>query len=299
VFGHFDNKNIERYTVAFGSIFNDVYIVRKDTANGEVQRLKVPLVYSPKNLWVARIKDEPTFNKEVGIVLPRMAFELVSLEYDAARKNNTMNAHLRQKPSAPGVGIRQFVPVPYNLSYNLYIVTVHRTDMFQILEQILPYFTPDYTVVVRSNQQMGLEEEVPIVIGQNTPEEPEWTTHTKVYMWTINFKVKGNIYGPMKERRVITAVEADLYTVSGPIVPPSFLHTEDLQRMAFEDGDTMQLEADQSNVATATRVERIRVEPNPRDMHPMPNPPHTTTITTYTDARQYNPLTDTDDETDD
>lgn len=204
---------IRKTIVAFGSLFSDIYIDRKqgDSVNGEtIQRLQIPLAYSNKEKWIQRLDGDPNLENNTYTTLPRMAFEIVGYAYDATRKANKM----QKITCASGATSYSTVqsPVPYNIQINLYILTKTQEDGLQILEQILPTFTPDYTVSIIAIPDMNIIQDVPIILQDVTVEddfEGDFLTRRFV-THTLTFTLKTNLYGSNTNRSIIKQVHANV-----------------------------------------------------------------------------------------
>jgi hypothetical protein len=159
----------------------------------------VPIVYAPKEDYVTRIETDPHLDKKTQITLPRMSFELLGFNYDASRKQNTNVKQFAQ--TATGL-VSQYNPVPYNFDFNLYLYVRNIEDGTQIIEHILSYFTPDYTMKLNMIPEMGIVKEVPVVLNSTSQDidyEGNFERDTRVIIWTLTFTVKGYIYGKISD----------------------------------------------------------------------------------------------------
>jgi len=201
---------IRKSIVAFGRLFSDIYIDRKqgDSVTGTtLQRLQIPLAYAPKEKWLVRIDGDPTLENNVNTVLPRMSFEITGYNYDAARKTNRMQQIKSGNSLNKSV---MYTPVPYNLDISLYVLTKTQEDGLQIIEQILPTFTPEYTLSVNAVPDMGVVIDVPIVLNSIQVQDEydgDFQTRRSV-VHTLNFQMKLNLFGPMSNQAVIGTVYA-------------------------------------------------------------------------------------------
>ena len=158
MFEYFYNEVFRRTIIGFGTLFNQIKVETKDDSGNTKSSIKVPLAYAPKQKFLARLEQQADLNKPVQLTLPRMSFEFVGLNYDASRKPTATQTFLTKSPSG-GTGIqKQFLPVPYNMEFELSIYTKHNDDMLQIIEQILPYFQPAYTITVELLEPVGQKE---------------------------------------------------------------------------------------------------------------------------------------------
>jgi hypothetical protein len=189
------HRIIRKLVIGFGNLFNNITLVRYNKDTTESHRMLVPIAYSEKELYVQRLQADPELNKKVQMTLPRMSFEMNGLTYDSSRKLNTNIKQFAQ--TAEGV-ISQYNPVPYNFDFSLYLYVRNIEDGTQIIEQILPFFTPDYTIKLNLIPEMGIIKEVPIILNSATPEidyEGEAARDTRYIIWTLTFTVKGFIFG--------------------------------------------------------------------------------------------------------
>jgi hypothetical protein len=189
--------------VGFGNVFKNLTLVRYNPDLSESQRVLVPIVYATKEFYVRRLEDDPDLSKKIQIALPRMSFEMTGLAYDASRKQNTNFKSFAKTPT--GV-VSQYNPVPYNFDFNLYLYVRNIEDGTQLIEHILPYFTPDYTIKLNLIPEMGIIKEVPIILNSSTSEivyEGDKNSETRMIIWTLNFTVKGFIFGKISETGLI------------------------------------------------------------------------------------------------
>jgi len=191
----FYNRMIRKITVAFGDLFNNITLVRYNSDDTEQERFIVPIDYAAKELYVMRIQGDPNLDKKVMMTLPRMSYELNGIEYDSSRKQMTNIKHFNQNGNTTS---SQYVPVPYNFDFSLYLYVRNIEDGNQIIEHILPYFAPDYTIKVNMIPEMGIVKEVPVILNDTKYEvtyEGDFTSDTRSVIWTLNFTVKGFIFG--------------------------------------------------------------------------------------------------------
>ena len=264
MFGYFYNESMRRMTIAFGQLFNNIQIKRKDSSGSTIQSIRVPLAYAPKEKFLTRLDQQPDLDsREFAITLPRMSFEISTIEYDASRKLNRLQKFKKVKTSAEGKVLDyNYMPVPYNISYNLFCLTATAEGGLQIIEQILPYFQPDYTVTVNVIPEMGIKRDIPIVLNNINYEDSysgDFTTRIAV-IYTLNFTAKTYLYGPASTQKVIKESQSDLHT----------------------------------DLPAASREERIVVVPNPTSADADDDFGFTTTITNYADGKNYDKTRDED-----
>jgi hypothetical protein len=198
---HFYNRTIRKVVVAFGTLFNDIQVVRF-TKNGTPQlKMLVPLSYGAKEKYITRITSDPTLSKSVNTVVPRMSFNLDSIAYDISRKKQTT---LQNVSYTSHGGLKtQYAPVPYNFDFSMSVYVRHTEDGTQILEQILPFFTPDFTVTVNFIDDMCQKYDMPVILNSvtnNTDYEGDMMT-TRLITWDLQFTAKGYIWPPVKGDR--------------------------------------------------------------------------------------------------
>jgi len=198
------NRIIRKLVVGFGNLFKDITLVRYNPNLTEAERFIVPLVYATKEMYVRRLEDDPALDKKVQVTLPRMSFEMSGLTYDSSRKQNT---NIKQFSKTTNGIVSQYMPVPYNFDFNLYIYVRNIEDGTQIIEHILPYFTPDYTIKLNLVPELGIVKEVPIILNSTTSEieyEGDKNSETRMIIWTLNFTVKSFVFGQTSSAGLIT-----------------------------------------------------------------------------------------------
>ena len=262
---HFYHKSIRNTVIAFGTIFNNINIKRLDSSGNPLQAVRVPLSYAPKEKFIARLEQQANLQKgrTFAITLPRMGFELKGLKYDASRKLNKIQKTFKVKTDDSTVHNFNYTPVPYDISFNLYSFTATAENGLQIIEQILPFFQPDYTVTVNIIPELGLKRDIPIVlndVGYEDTYDGEFNKRRAV-IYTLAFTAKTYLYGPMTKGKIIRKAQSDLGT---------------------------------STDAPLSREERIIVIPKPETANADDDFGFTTTITFYDDTKKYNPVTGQD-----
>jgi hypothetical protein len=261
----FYNQSFRKLIVAFGQIFNNIVIQRTNSTGGVTARITVPLAYAPKEKFLVRLDQQANLeSREFATSLPRMGFEITGLSYDSSRKLTRVQKYSKVKTNESGEKMNfNYTPVPYNITMNLYIFTATAEDGLQIVEQILPYFQPDYTVTINAVPDLNIKRDIPIVIGNITYEDTydgAFTTRRAV-IYTISFTAKTYLFGPMSNQGVIKTVQADIGT----------------------DTDT-----------PLAREERIVIVPNPTSADADDDFGFTTTINFFNDGKRYDPETGND-----
>ena len=212
----FYHETVRNIIVGFGTLFNDIHVVRKNNSGVVTQSMKVPLAYGPKQKWLARLDQDAGLDSKVAITLPRMGFEIQNLTYDPARKLNRVQKFKKVKTSASDSNKldTQFMPVPYNLNIQLYAMAKNSDDALQMVEQILPYFQPDYTLTIKDMPEMGVARDIPIVLNSINYEDSYQGDYAerRAIMYTLDFTTKFYLYGPVTSSKVIKTVQVDQYT---------------------------------------------------------------------------------------
>ena len=210
----FYHETIRKMVVSFGTIFNNIQIVRKNNAGATIQAMKVPLAYGPKAKFLTRIREDASLNKATAITLPRLAFEISSISYDSSRKLNRVTRIKKTSGKGNTKLDSQFMPVPYNIDFSLFVMSKSGDDALQIIEQILPFFQPEYTITVNDNLDMKQKRDVPIVltgIDYEDNYEGDFITRRAI-IYTLSFTAKFYLYGPVTSTSVIKQVQVDQYT---------------------------------------------------------------------------------------
>ena len=210
----FYHETIRKIIVAFGTTFNNVQLVRKDSSGNITQSMKVPLAYGPREKFLVRLRSDADLSSKVAVTLPRIGFEIQNLSYDATRKLNRVQKFKKVNTGNKTRSLyTQYMPVPYNLDIVLYILSKQSDDALQIVEQILPFFQPDYTITVNDMADMGIKRDIPIILNGITYEdsyEGDFEQRRAV-IYTLNFTCKFYLYGPVTSSNIIRTVQADQF----------------------------------------------------------------------------------------
>ena len=210
----FYHETTRKVVVAFGTLFNDIHLVRKDNSGTIQQSMKVPLAYGPRQKYLVRLADDPDLSKQTAVTLPRIGFEISGISYDPARKLQRVQKFKKVKGAKASQLDTQYMPVPYNIDFELYILSKQSDDALQIVEQILPYFQPDYTVTINDNTDMGIKRDVPVIlnnIGYEDDYQGDFASRRAI-IYTLSFTAKFYLYGPVTSSKVIKTVQVDQYT---------------------------------------------------------------------------------------
>jgi len=200
--------------VAFGNMFNGITIDRKDSTGTSVESLRIPLSYVPKQKFLARIQQQPSLDdRTVQVVLPRMSFEMTGLTYDSARKISPLQQNRSINSTSTSLDA-QYAPTPYNIQVSLYVYAKNQDDGLQIIEQIIPYFNPDYNLTMKTIPEMGIKNDLPILLEGITFEDTYEGSFAdrRSIIWTLSFMMKLNYYGPVNKQGIIKKVVTNTYS---------------------------------------------------------------------------------------
>lgn len=214
--GEFYHELMRKYVVIFGTMFNNIKIVRDAIGDGtKSQEFIVPISYGPREKFLARLEGDPEVNREVAIQLPRMSFELTSMQYAGNRKLNTINKILNNRSDTNNVARTEvWNPVPYDMFFQLNIMTKTVEDGAKIVEQIIPHFTPDWTVSAKLLDQLpDVALDIPIVLNsvQSTDLYEGDFISRRALMWTLDFTIKGFFFGPIRESKIIRLTRVNFW----------------------------------------------------------------------------------------
>jgi hypothetical protein len=256
MFGNFFyNSGLRKLTVAFGTIFNKIQVKKTDPNSNTVQSIIVPLAYAPKEKFLVRLDQQQDLNeREFAIVLPRMSFEISGIVYDPSRKLTRVQKYRSVSTDTSQAINYNYTPVPYNINYTLNTFTANAENGLQIVEQILPFFQPDYTVTLNLLPELNIKRDIPIILNTVNYED-SYTGNfdqRRAVIYTLNFTAKTYLFGPASTSKVILKTEADLYS--------------------------------STDLTTAKKEETITVVPDPIDASANTDFGFTTTIEEYTEG---------------
>lgn len=252
---YFYHEKIRKCVSLFGRLFNNLYVIRKNSAGSVISQVKVPLSYAPKQKYLERIRENPDLsaNSQVALKLPRMSFEITNFIYDTTRqltKTSTFNT----VGSANTSRKKFFPPVPYTINFQLNIYAKTQDDALQVVEQILPFFNPQYTVTVKpfTTDYPTFKEDIPIIIqGLSFQDDFEGAIESRrTIIYTLDFEMKASFHGPIANSDIIRQTDVVLGEMGG----------------GYSDSDI--------------GIETLRITPNPSDIIGMPDSDYgfTTTI---------------------
>jgi hypothetical protein len=228
----FYHQTIRKYVAVFGTLFNDINIERKNSSGTVVERLKVPLAYGPKQKWLLAVQETSADRKVTATRTPRMGFAMTGVSYDSVRKLNTIGRNVAANTSSTATNMTtMYNPVPYNFDFQLFILVKNAEDGTQILEQILPFFTPEFTLTVNTLPAMDIKADVPILLNSaSVADEYEGDLSARrTITWTLDFTLKGFIYPNVTSGEIIKSIEVNFRIPGGDteIVLPEFIIYED------------------------------------------------------------------------
>ena len=304
---YFYHQTSRKMVVAFGSLFNNIEVRRTDSSDAVTEVIKIPLSYGPKDKMLVRISQDPSLNPKVALTVPRMGFELTSMTYDGARKLNTMGRNV--KKGTTGLK-KQFNPVPYNWDFSLYVFVKNAEDGTQILEQILPFFTPDFTVTMTLVSGMTIKMDIPLVLNSVTSEdsyEGDFATRRSI-IWTLSFLMKGFLYPSVTDNaKVITSSVVDTHLMSAATAAdPIYIVAEDstpysqnymiLNKHEIDDATRIRMLSEVSEEASSAgqTVSRTTVEPTSTGALTDEDFGFSETFEFFPQGKTYDPVAETD-----
>ena len=199
MFEYFYNEILRRTIISFGTLFNSITVKQTNSSDNVVSVVRVPLAYGPTQKFLARLEQSPELSKSTAMTLPRMSFEFTGLTYDSTRKVSTTQQYTVKDPDNGSESKKVFMPVPYNMQFELSIMTKLNDDALQIVEQILPYFQPAYNLSVELVESIQEKRDIPIILENITMQddyEGDFTTR-RVLLYTLRFTAKTYLFGPV------------------------------------------------------------------------------------------------------
>ena len=304
---YFYHQTSRKMVVAFGSLFNNIEVRRTDSSDAVTEVIKIPLSYGPKDKMLVRISQDPSLNPNVALTVPRMGFELTSMTYDGARKLNTMGRNV--KKGTTGLK-KQYNPVPYNWDFSLYVFVKNAEDGTQILEQILPFFTPDFTVTMTLVSGMTVKMDIPLVLNSVTSEdsyEGDFASRRSI-IWTLSFLMKGFLYPSVTDNaKIITSSVVDTHLMSAATAAdPIYIVAEDstpysqnymiLDKHEIDDATRIRMLSEVSEDASSAgqTVSRTTVEPTSTGALTDEDFGFSETFEFFPQGKTYDPVAETD-----
>ena len=255
---YYYHEIVRKTIISFGTLFNEIFIRHKDSAGSTYSEMKVPLAYGPSQKFLARLEQQADLNKPIAITLPRMSFEMTSIQYDSSRKLGVTQTF----KASDGTNLKKvFMPVPYNIGFELNIFSKLNDDALQIIEQILPYFQPSFTLTVDLVSSIGEKRDIPVILD-NISFQDDYEGSFEVrraLIYTLSFTAKTYLFGPIAQTSdgLIKKVIVDQY--SG------------------------------TDTSTAKRERRYSVVPDPITAGPADDFGFSETWTDFDDSKTYSP----------
>ena len=304
---YFYHQTSRKMVVGFGTLFNSLEVQRTDSSDEVTEVINIPLSYGPKDKMLTRISADPSLNPKVALTVPRMGFELTSMTYDGTRKLNTMNRNV--KKGTTGLK-KQFNGVPYNWEFSLYIFVKNAEDGTQILEQILPFFTPDFTFSMTLISSMSIKHDIPLILNSVTSEdtyEGDFATRRSI-IWTLSFTMKGFLYPNIVDNaKVITNVTVDTHLMSETVsAEPVYIISEDstayttnnliLNSHEIDDATRIRILSEESQEAASAGATVSRTNVVPVDTNALEDEDFgfSETFSFYPQGVTYDPVSGTD-----
>jgi len=228
---YFYHEKIRKCVAIFGRMFNDIYVIRKNSSGGGTSQLKVPLSYAPKRKYIERINENNDLvnDTKVALKLPRMSFEITNFAYDTSRQL-TKTSHFNTTGTDNTNRKKFFPPVPYTINFQLNVYSKSQDDALQVVEQIVPFFNPQYTLTIKPfpDDYPDFKEDIPIIIqGLAFQDDFEGAMDTRrTIVYSIDFEMKVSFHGPVNTSSIIRTTKADLFEInSGLIDSDGYLET--------------------------------------------------------------------------
>ena len=210
---YFYHEIMRKTVIAFGTVFNDINVRHQDKTGKDISTVRVPIAYGPRQKFLARLQQQPDLNKAVQITLPRMSFEMTSIDYDPSRKSGVTQTFKAQDDKKFK---KVFMPVPYNLGFELNVLTKTQDDSLQIVEQILPFFQPGFTLTIDLVKSIGEKRDIPLVLENiSFTDDYEGNYETRrALIYTFTFTAKTYMFGPIADSTdgLIRKVQLDYYS---------------------------------------------------------------------------------------
>ena len=209
---YYYHEIIRKTIIGFGTLFNQIYIRHDDAGGDTYSEMRVPLAYGPMQKFLAKIQQQAELNKPVALTLPRMSFEMISIQYDPGRKTGVTQTF----KASDGTNLKKvYMPVPYNIGFELNIMTKLNDDALQIVEQILPYFQPSFNITIDLVDSIGEKRDVPVVLNSTSFQddyEGDFSTRRSL-IYTLNFTAKTYLFGPVSDTTdgLIKKVQVDTH----------------------------------------------------------------------------------------
>ena len=208
----FYNQTTRRYVAVFGTLFNDITISRQDNSGTTIQTMKVPVNYGPMQKFLVKLEQDPNL-RAPAITLPRITFEIIGMSYDGERTLTSLTRHKKPRTADDNTYNTQFAPVPYNIDFQLNIMSKYTEDGSKILEQILPFFKPEFTPTVKLIDDLDMYFDIPVILNSITTEDTYEGSYDdrRALIHTLTFTMKAYYFGPTTTKKVIKFVEVEMH----------------------------------------------------------------------------------------
>ena len=252
---YYYHEIIRRTIIAFGTLFNTIDIKHKTQSGEAFSTVRVPIAYGPTEKFLARLEQKPDLRKRVSITLPRLAFEMDGISYDAGRKVSTMQTFKAFTTDGSKSARKVFMPVPYNLDFKLYAMTQYNEDSLQIIEQILPYFQPSFNLTVDLVKSIGEKRDIPMVLNSVSFDDnyDSGMDEKRVIIYTLDFTAKTYLFGPVADSStgLIKKVQVDYSTEAVKTAPRTQRYVAQPRALKdYNDDNTTVLREDISKTKT-------------------------------------------------
>jgi hypothetical protein len=215
MFGNsFYHQSLRRYVTIFGTLFNEILISREDSSNVTQKNFRVPIAYGPMQKFLARIEGDPNLNNQVAVTLPRISFEITNIAYDPERRLTGLIRNTKTSSANDNILLSQFAPAPYNIDFTLTIMAKYSEDGTKIVEQILPFFKPEWTTSVKLVDDLNEYFDIPTILTSVNNEEVyegDFSTRRAV-LWSLTFTMKGYFFGPTSNKKIIKFANVNFYS---------------------------------------------------------------------------------------
>lgn len=235
-------STLRKYVILVGTLFNNIRITRTDENGNQTALLKVPITYAPKDKMLARVIQDPNIDRQTATIpLPVISFEMGKMTYDGSRKLNTIGRIAAKDADNPSKSKYQYNPVPYNIEFKVYIYAKNAEDGTKIIEQVLPYFTPDWTTTVNLIPEMNVNMDIPVILNNiNYSDNYDGQfVNRRAIIWTLDLVLKGYIYGPVRKSNIIKFVNTNFYipnVADGSLTPSSVAGTPIAEKVTVQPG---------------------------------------------------------------
>ncbi len=230
----FYHSLLKKYVIVFGTLFNNIYIERTNSSGVVTQTLRVPISYGPRDKTLARLEENPTGIAKQSIQLPRMSFEMTGISYAPDRKlQTTRTLYTANNVNGTNVYKKAYTPVPYDIEFTLSIMAKSTEDATRIVEQILPYFTPEWTISAKLLQDFDNLTDIPLVISTVNIEDNYDGSfeQRRALIYTMTFVMKGYLYGPVTQSKIVKITNINYSTPIDLDVPVTEVNSIELQQI--------------------------------------------------------------------